>query len=281
MALMDKPLPDFENPPVVEVALSVQFDPVKDLRAPIVGFFWNEVRDRFPVIHEQPPLEPVYERFGVPADTAKGGIQLRLIDSPPPSRCWFVNESGTELIQVQNDRFIHNWRKISGQGVYPRYETLRETFRSELNRFHNFLAGHKLSPLVPNQCEVTYVNHIVAGESWKSHAEYPTIFSPVGSHFSDEFLPQPEDARFDLRFVIPDSSGNPVGRLHVHVEPVLRTGDLLPMYLLVLTARGEPAGTEVDAVMSFLDIGREWVVRGFASLTTTEMHRVWRRKDVQ
>ncbi|GAH85222.1 unnamed protein product, partial [marine sediment metagenome] len=37
MAVMDKPLPDFEHPPVVEVALAVQFEELSTLRTPQIG----------------------------------------------------------------------------------------------------------------------------------------------------------------------------------------------------------------------------------------------------
>jgi hypothetical protein len=44
---MSKPLPEFDNPPVVEVALSVQFEALATLRTPQIGLLWQEFRDRF------------------------------------------------------------------------------------------------------------------------------------------------------------------------------------------------------------------------------------------
>jgi hypothetical protein len=45
------------------------------------------------------------------------------------------------------------------------------------------------------------------------------------------------------------------------------------MFVLNLTARGL-----LGKSTEFLDLGREWIVRSFAEMTTTEMHEVWKRK---
>jgi hypothetical protein len=75
-----------------------------------------------------------------------------------------------------------------------------------------------------------------------------------------------------LRFVIPGPEGQPVGRLHVDVQPVFRAVDNKPMYLFSLTARGQ-----IGEDYSFFDLGRAWIVKSFAALTTPRMHEVWRR----
>lgn len=99
MTNMRDPRPSYENPPVVEVALSVQFEPIKALRTPQLGLLWQEFRDRFPVIEEHPPLEPVIERFGGLPRASRGTVQFQMLDTPPVPRCWFLNNEGTELIQ--------------------------------------------------------------------------------------------------------------------------------------------------------------------------------------
>src|SRR4030042_1345777 len=98
MNKMDAPRPDFVSPPVVEVALSVQFESLGKLRTPQLGSLWQEFRDRFPVTEEPPPLDAVVERFGAPR-VRKGVARIEMLESPPTPRCWFLNEAGTELIQ--------------------------------------------------------------------------------------------------------------------------------------------------------------------------------------
>ncbi|HEY1342948.1 MAG TPA: hypothetical protein VGF59_35845, partial [Bryobacteraceae bacterium] len=58
------PLPDFENPPVLEVAMSLQFKPLDLLRTPHFGLLWATLRRHgFTRIEDHGELEPVQEEF--------------------------------------------------------------------------------------------------------------------------------------------------------------------------------------------------------------------------
>ena len=276
---MDAPRPDFEDPPVVEVALSVQFDSLPNLHMTHLGLLWERFRDRFPVVEEQSPLEPVFERFGGPR-IRRGSARIEMLKSLPIPRCWFLNEAGTELVQVQHDRFIHNWREADTDARYPRYEHIRSGFESELQQFSEFVAEEELGDFAPRQCEVTYVNHIAIGGNWQTHGDLGQVLTVFQAEFNDSFLETVEDAGLRLRFVIPNKEGEPIGRLHAALEPGYRTDDRRPMFVLELTARGAPLGEGITGVLAFLDLGREWVVRGFTSMTTPVMHKEWGRKDV-
>ena len=74
-------------------------------------------------------------------------------------------------------------------------------------------------------------------------------------------------------------NGEPLGRLHVVEEPRIKLEDGSPLIRLTLTARGAPTKKDFGGVMAFFDIGREFIVRGFASITTAQMHRIWGRTD--
>lgn len=271
-------LPDFDNPPVAEVALSVQFEPLEQFGAPQIGLLWAEFRSRFPVTQEHAPLDPVIERFGIPR-TGAPDVRLQMLASPPAPRLWFVNSTGTELIQVQKDRFIHNWRKVGEGDTYPRFEPIRDTFRSELEAFRTFLAREQSGDLLVNQCEVTYVNHLVAGNGWTTHGELGRVLTVFRGEYSDNNLPEPEDVRLGMRYVLKDERNESIGRLHISVQPVFRRSDNQPMLMLTLTARSRPSGDQLDDAMRCLDSGRDAIVRAFASVTTTEMHKIWGRKD--
>jgi uncharacterized protein (TIGR04255 family) len=207
-------------------------------------------------------------------------VRVQMLESPPAPRVWFLNEAGTELIQVQSDRFIHNWRKVGEGDTYPRYEYIRNTFRSELEAFQAILTREEIGEIVPNQCEVTYVNHIVSGSGWNSHGQLGNVLTVFQTAYSDDKLAEPEDVRLGLRFVLKDDHSEPIGRLHISAQPVYRRADHVPMIALTLTARGRPSGEKLDDVLRCLDVGRDSIVCAFASITTPEMHRIWGRKDV-
>jgi len=272
----DITLPYFKHPPIVEVAISVQFEPIANLRTPQIGVLWQQFRDRFPSTEDHPPLEPAIERFGV-SHSPKGAASFQLLSMLPTPRCWFLNELGSELIQVQNDRFVHNWRKVGGSDTYPRYDHLRHTFKQELDRFEEFLRKEGLGELLPNQCEITYVNHIVLDEGSGPHEQLGDVVTLFNTSYTDQFCPQPEDCRINVRYIIPNSNGEPVGRLNLAVEPAYRKADQVPIFALTLTARGRPLSDDIGGVFEYLDVGRDWIVRTFASITTPRMHKLWRR----
>ena len=127
-----------------------------------------------------------------------------------------------------------------------------------------------------NQCEVTYVNHIPIGDAAESgrrvlrgHAQDP--FRDRGSSHGLSAGIRSHDA--ERRYLMPDKKG----RLYVTVQPVVRKDDRRPVLQLTLTARGRPDSASTEDVLRWFDLGHEWIVRGFADLTTADMHRRWER----
>ena len=272
-----KDLPDFRKPPIVESLLGLQFEPIEGLTSAHLGLLWERFRDEFPSIQEQPPLRPAIEEFGPP----KRPISVTIEEGLPTPRLWFLNDSGTRLIQVQTNRFIDNWRRLQkdqDENPYPRYEPRRARFLEEVRVLKEFLKCEGLGPIVVNQCEVTYVNHIEPSGVWENHGHIARVFN--GCSFAHaEFLQAPEDAGFHARFLIPAEFGAPIGRLSVAVNPAWDRETKQPIFRTSLTARGAPLSEGDEGAFAFFDLGRRWIVKGFAELTTPEMHDVWQRCD--
>ncbi len=265
-------LPRFGNPPVTETVLGLEFKPLEKWDVPYFGLYWQTIRAEFPEFEVKPPVVSQIERFD-------GGIEptrnLRFL-SHPEIRCWYIKADKRTLVQVQRDRFIVNWRKGSQSDQYPHYEeTMRPFFQNELRRFKRFVEEYQLGEVGAIQCEVTYINHLEKGKEWDGASEIGRVFTSWANQFRTSFLPKPEDAEFGLRFALP----NNIGRLHVSVQPAIRNSDKKEILQLTLTVRGKPADNNENAIMAFLDLGREWVVRGFAELTTPEMHKLWERSS--
>lgn len=271
-------LPDFADPPVIEVAVSLMFSPLRALRVPHLGLLWNEYRDRYPVVEEHPPLAPARELFGtLPEKQMKLRVEFSALQPVP--RVWFLNQPGTELIQVQQDRFVFNWRKAGNGHDYPRFEPILETFLKELATFQRFLASEHFPELEPLQCELTYVNHVSlrgADHALQDPWDVLGVLQPLRAA---TFLPAPEDIRVGIRYVMTGDNNEPVGRLIIESDPGYSLGDNEPVILLKLTARGEPEGPSLDGMVRFLRRGRIWIVSGFADLTTSKMHVEWGRKQ--
>jgi uncharacterized protein (TIGR04255 family) len=267
------PLPEFEKPPVSEVALSVEFLPLDKWRGPHSGIFWNEIASDYPETEVQPRLQSQIERFGA----ERWQLQQLPFEMPDAdaARFWFVGDPPTRLLQIQKDRFIVNWRKITGDEIYPRYiAEVRPRFEREWARFKKFVSGRGLGAITPTQCEVTYVNDIPRGEGWDTFAEAIKLLSPWSGTSREGFLPPPETLSISGAFVMTKE----MGRLHFATQHLLRTVDDKEVLQLRLTARGKPNSGDDTDILAWMDLGREWIVRGFTDLTTPAARALWKRR---
>jgi uncharacterized protein (TIGR04255 family) len=268
-------LPEFKSPPLSEVVLGVQFDALPAFLSPHLGLIWQRFRASYPMLEEHPPLPPSFETFGSNPQFPPGmGIQF--VSSAETPRAFFVNQARTELLQIQKDRFLHNWRKIGDTDSYPRFERMLETFDSGLSVFVQALADERLGSLIPNQCEVSYINHIVVPSGGSLSDVTDDLFGQHTGSLALDDLGKPEDLRFVLRYIMRDEKGSPVGRLIAVAEPALRL-DGKAVVQLTITARGRPSTPDRGGIIDFLCKGRVSVVKGFAHLTGPKMHKLWER----
>jgi uncharacterized protein (TIGR04255 family) len=199
----------------------------------------------------------------------KGRQQIGLITGASHDRFWFLRKDGDELIQFQQDRLLHNWRKIGdATNEYPRYESMAARFRGELERLQDYM--NKLSPqtLAINQCEVSYINHIAVDSGKLIASDWLRFLS-----FLDK---EPDDFAVSFREVIRDNEGQPFARLNCDATIGIKE-DRQPVILLTLTVRGTPKGQDIDSCIEFLAMGRDQIVCKFAELTTNEAHKKWGR----
>ena len=274
-------LPSFSDPPVTEVVVSVQFDPLPALDVVRLGLMWERFQNKYPAVAQKAPLAPVIERLGVrrPIDHVQIEFQQELV----VPRLWFVSEQGNDLLQVQSDRFIRNWRRVKSQSVpYPRYQDyVRPQFLEDYQTFLKFLTEQGVDGLPVVQCELAYINNIFPGGIWESHADIASVFSFWDSESCANFSHPLEAVNIQMTQQLKDSKDEFLGRLHVSIQSVFTvdegSGKEIPAFRMTLTARGQPTGAGTDGIAGFLDLGRNAIVTYFAKLTTTQMHKAWGR----
>lgn len=266
-------LPDFDNPPVIETVLGLQFTPLSKFDVPHYGLYWDKIRRSYDRFEVHPPIVSTVDERGSDAPI-KGQIFINF-PSGNNFRCWFIDESQNNLIQVQRDRFLLNWRKVRGDEQYPHYENIRPKFEEEWVRFCEMLEEQGVGPPEVNQCEVTYVNHIEFDTELTGCSELNRFITSWSGATSGEFLPKVDKVSLNTSYVI----GGKNGRLRITMQPVLRSGDGMEILQLDVSATGRPTSSKTTDLLEWLDKGREWVVKGFADFTTQEMHRKWRRKN--
>ena len=266
-------LPEYGNPPVTEVVIGIQFDTIDAFTVVHPGLYWQSIRDRYPKVNIQPPLSSVLEIFGDQKPIIEAKIQLSPI--PPLPRCWFLDDSQNRLVQLQPDRLLHNWKKVTGQEEYPRYETIREEFKKLWNDFSKFMEFEKLGQLKTNQWEITYVNYINQNDGWTTMHDLSNLFHCWSGKSSEDYLPVPENVTFNVTYAFPEK----FGRLHISLEPRIKKPEGFPLLRFTLTARGRLESSDTDIIFNSLDLGHEWIVRGFTDFTTSQAHRIWKRKE--
>ncbi|MGM0584531.1 MAG: TIGR04255 family protein [Pseudomonadota bacterium] len=264
-------LPDFTNPPLTEVVLGVQFEEVDDFFGVKVGKLWELFESEFPNPQEMPELRPQFETFGL----GKGGYReppkLQLVQGAPGIRHWFVSNDEKNLIQIQRDRFIQNWRKMDSDiEEYPRFEGIRQKFHENLEKlFFALDSVFGKSSREITQCEVAYVNLI-----------YPDEISADGQLgcWSSEFeFVSSSVEGFSINYgEVIENSGGPIGRLYTsaHSE-VSDAGDV--RIRLELKVRGLPEDGSPQAAIDFLTLGRGLIVERFAQITSESAQRIWGR----
>jgi len=195
----------------------------------------------------------------------------------PVSRTWFETQDGNRLVQVQRDRFLHNWKKEKDSDKYPHYEYVIKNFETCFEIFEAFLHDHGLGNVEPRQYELTYINHIFKGEGWDTLNDVGNIFQDFFRRKNGtRFLPEPEIIQWFTSFTLP----NRTGRLHVSVRLGARKSDGRPTILLELTARGMSADQSRESMWSWFKTAHEWIVQGFSDVTTNEIQaKLWRRKQ--
>ena len=261
-----KSLPNYSNPPVIEVVCGIRFKKIEKFKVPHLGLFWQQIREAFPVCQHAPPLGFSPEQIDL-----SNGFPF------PLPRIWFINEQKNGLIQLQNDRFHYNWRKIQQDESYPRYQTVINAFTNNLAIFQKYLQDENLGKFEPIECELTYLNHIFKGEGWESVTDLNQIV-PDYNWFSKEkeFLPEPINIGWRTTFVLPEDRG----RLVVKFDQGNRKVDNYPVFILNFTAQGLGADKSMDSIWSWFELAHEWIVRGFTDLTHPEIQKtIWDRTD--
>ncbi|MEX1164958.1 MAG: TIGR04255 family protein [Nitriliruptor sp.] len=251
-------LPEFGSPPLREVAIAVLFHPLPGLAQAHVGRYWELIRDRYPRVRDLPPIEPYLEA------EARGQPLFQLQVGPPPlRRSWFISEDDERLVQLQNDRFVHNWR---GDGTsYPHLEDLWSSFAERFTEFAGWVSTEDIGSIEPFQLELTYVNVIEAPSLWDV---LRGVDPPVPARFAEDVrTPEP---KIELRYEV---DGERNAALYVHC----RQRDV-GVQQIELTFRAALESPEFASLPDAVATGRRLIVTHFTALTTPALHERWDRK---
>ena len=266
--------PTFLRPPVAEVVCGIQFQDLANWTTAQFGRFWAELASEYPETEDQSPLPKLL------LDSSVQRSEIQVLEFPPLRRVFFKAIDGKYLIQLQPNRFLHNWRKASEGDEYPRFASVYERFEAAWMKFLLFLTEHGFDQPDLQFWELTYVNHITAPEAvfprdvWNFLSFYQN--SPSAITAEDAVGKSLEASNMLLHFDwrLPDE----VGILSLDVKHGARLPDQKQVLVFELTCRGKIPSQELDLRNRF-GVGHDAIVNSFAKLTTKQGHKIWGRTE--
>lgn len=252
--------------------VSLQFSNPGVGDAEALGSFWPQIRENYPNLERQAPITAASEDFGFPPPQPSVQFEFGVGSASPPQRYWFLSADGHDLVQVQHDRLVVNWRRLATDQPYPRYDHVRDSF---CRVYPVFIDAIGVQPSV-SWCEVSYINEIEApADSGHGHMELSRVLRLVAQEEIREFRPAPEDTQYQERYILRDGKQEPYGRLYISATPAFRTTTNVPLYIINMLVRGRPQSDSFDSLLDFFDKGRALIVQSFKEITTREMHNRW------
>jgi uncharacterized protein (TIGR04255 family) len=272
--------PKFHAPPVVETVLSVQFANLTTYSTAHAGWFWKEYLEKLEEgpsrkwAHavDAPRLEDQFERFGA-GDVWGPQIVMKMAPPTQSNRTQIIRSDNERMIQVQDSRFILNWRKQAG--AYPKFGPLLEEFRTLLHAFEAFALEAGFGALKYNQWEIAYVDQLKKGGMWESARDWSKIFPglsmpPVGL---DHILSTGDETMSaDWRFSLADRRG----RMYISLRQVRIPPANEEVLNVTFVSRGPVTASETWE--QGFDIGHEALYETFMAITSPEAQERWKEK---
>lgn len=259
-------MPEFDAPPVVETVISVQFDRLQLTNA-LAGWYWkSRLGDDWPNSLEAQHINDVFERFGAERTWVAPGVKI--LDKPPSTRLQLIRHDEERMVQVQDSRFIYNWKKKEGS-AYPTFKILQPEFKEKFEQFVGFVADAGLGDISINQWEVVYVNRIPKGGLWESLQDWPKLIPGFGVFGAESKL---DTFAGSWQVVI----GENLGRIHIELKHA-KTDEKKEIIHLQFTARG-PVSDTMDLYKG-CELGHETIVNEFANMTSELSHKHWKRRS--
>jgi len=270
---MTKNLPEYDSPPVVETVLSAQFNRLQGYTNAHAGWFWKNYLDEDWVkISQEMRLDDQFERFGEEQKWVPRPRGVQFVPAEGTERTQIQSNDGERMIQVQDSRFIYNWRKRD-KG-YPSFEKNLPQFKDNFEKFKKFSRDAQLGEIELNQWEVTYVNHVPKGELWQELKDWSNIFPSF-------FIPARDTSELSLdnfngswRSVIKENCG----RLYTQISRgKILSPDGPELIIIEITARGPITKENGISLEQGFDVGHEYIVKAFTEMTSEKAHSYWKR----
>lgn len=246
----------FENSPLSELVIGVQYKSPIISNDKIFSYYATHLKDEFPNISEHPRLPSVVEDASKnPIPTVIGGNETRK---------FFHHRKGEKLIQLQNNKFLFNWKKTDDLSQYPHFDNVFSEFSKrfkELNKICDFEQEI-------DQYELTYQDHILVEEfmNYNSGYELEDIFSKIKFPQSIKSI--------NSFFSIGNTRIN--GALNVKIQSAIRNNDQKKLIVFETTCRGYDNSGDMG---NWYEIAHDILINFFLNNITEKAKKIWGMKN--
>jgi uncharacterized protein (TIGR04255 family) len=154
--------------------------------------------------------------------------------------------------------------------VYPRFDTLFSELRDDIATLEKITVENKLGQIIPNQCELSYINFVPINDGASPFKNVSDILKPL--RLDDEMASS--DFSFQYRHVLRRPSNEPYARLSVFAATSQSPQGEIGISLNLI-ARGAPEHSSLQSSLTTFLAFREEIVRTFDRLTTASAHQFW------
>lgn len=246
----------FSRPPITEVVFQVNFPVIEGLGTPHFGLFWSQLRSDFPTVQSAGRLGPI---------NLVGGANIF-----PENRVWLVHKSGSTIVQLQDDRFLFNWRLTGQDDSYPGYDNLYPEFKKYFGIFLDFLDSENFGIEAFSGFELHYVNHIYMGDSFDKWEKAGNAVVPF--RWSDELE---SSALKSIRLQTASEIDESNDMLTVLIDS--RTHNITKESLLNFEIRvaGQRDGLTVESLDDVFSHAHDQALTTFLSMSTSDIKGEW------
>ena len=192
------------------------------------------------------------------------------LDEPfPMPGYWFIADNDVNVIQIQKDAFLFNWRR-RGDKQYPGFHGIKPTFDRLYGEFEAFLRLEADVPEVSvDLCELTYLDIIEQCDYWRGPAHTRNVipsFSTLLSSMEDAV-----DNSFDCSYAYSIADDLVLFiRIRSLVDPQ-RPGQ--PLLALETKASNQFAGIQKTLTDGWFQRAHDTIIKYFMDMTSEEVQR--------
>lgn len=262
---MPAPFPHYNEPPLIETVLAVQFAPLRGLSTAHIGLFWDRLGSAWTRVEEVEARGQIVQV--VPR--SDGWLGDAVFFPGRMNRLRILQEPGDRMLQIENGWFAYNWRRPRQDAPYPRFATLLPEFLDLFSKWQGFLSEQQIGAVAPNLWEVSYVNAIEKGSVWNSSEDWAKVLPELLKVPKLGPLGAPMTGQLRWRFPLLSDSGF----LEISLNHIVNAGHDREALQIVQLARG--VLSSLDQVQAGLETGHDAIVRAFEVMASDEAQQHW------